>query len=373
MRLKVGLVACCLNTEHIRGMGKYVFELLRQSTPADEIDWFLFGDNPAHGMLQPPDCSATSDVFSFRGDRFRLWEQLGLPLRSIRRNVDVVHCTEGTLSLWQPKPTVVTVHDTLSWDEREDIAGARFYFESLLPAALRRSRAVVTISESSRTDILARWPWLAPKLHVIPHGIEEAYFSEEENGLPDTLQKELSGAAYLVYLGGPMPRKRFDWALQVLANTQHASLKLVACGFGAQARLAAQQALTPELRQRVMFANFLADPELRALYRGASAVLYPTLYEGFGFPAIEAQAAGTPVLFSALGSLKELVGPLAMVVPATDMPAWQSALSEALEMGEQRAVRARAAAAWARKFRWAESFQKHLAVYRQAASGRPSK
>ena len=369
MALRVGLVARCLNTEHIRGMGKYVFELIRQSTPRHGLEWVLFGDDARYGMAAPTEKPVVNDIFAFKGDRFHLWEQLGLPLRTIRRNIDVLHCTEGTMSWWQPKPTVVTVHDTLSWDERPDTPVAAFYYEHLLPAAMKKSAAIITISESSRVDILARWPWLESKLSVIPHGIESAYFTQDAGTIPEDLRAGIGGAPYIVYLGGPLERKRFSWALEVLARTEHRSLQLVACGFGSDARRIAATKLPAGLQSRVHFANFLSDSELRALYRGARAVLYPTLYEGFGFPAVEAQAAGVPVIFSALGSLKELIGPLALIVPPDDMDAWLAALTQAITLGERRAERAGAALQWATQFSWSESFEKHLAVYQRAAKG----
>lgn len=368
MKLKVGMVARCLNTEHIRGMGKYAFELLSHSKQHPGMHWRLFGDDPRFGMVTPAGANLESEIFTFRGDRFRAWEQVGLPLRLRQREIDVLHATEGALPLWQPKPTVVTLHDTLAWEERPDTLGARTYWDRLVPAALKKCAAVITISECSRNDILARWPWLEPKLTVIPHGIDKEYFMDEQGSLPPALAQKLAGAPYAVYLGGPMKRKRADWAIEVVAASRHADLKLVMCGFGKAARTIAEAELSPHLRDRVIFAEFLSDVELRALYRGARAVLYPTLYEGFGFPAVEAQAAGVPVLFSPLGSLKELIGPLAMVVPPYDRDAWVAALDDCVSMGERRGELARAAAQWVRRFAWAESFDRHLAVYRQASA-----
>lgn len=368
MTLKVGLVACSLNTQHMRGMGKYLFEMLRQSQHRAEVDWHLFGQDPRYPMIKPDGPGITTDVFPFRGDRFQGWEQLGLPLRARRLDIDLLHASEGSLPLWQPKPTVVTVHDTLAWEERPDTLGARTYWDHLMPAALKKSAAVVTISECSRTDILKRWPWLEPKLTVIPHGIDQEYFMPADaTPLPAALLQQLAGAAYAVYLGGPMKRKRADWAIDVFAASRQPGLKLVMCGFGAAARQEANASLAPELQGRVLFAEFLSDAALRSLYRGARAVLYPTLYEGFGFPAVEAQAAGVPVIFSALGSLGELVGPLASVVPPRDLQAWVAALDEAAVGGERRAEKVRAASEWVRKFEWSESFDKHLAVYRAVA------
>jgi glycosyltransferase involved in cell wall biosynthesis len=362
------MVARCLNTDHMRGMGKYVYELIDHAKGDPSLSWQLYADDPRHGMITPPGARLQADVFPYRGDRFSAWEQLGLPLKVRQAPLDLLHCTEGKLPLWQPKPTVVTVHDTLAWEERPDTPFYRFYWDHLQPAALKKCAHVVTISECSRSDILKRWPWLENKLTVIPHGIDEAYFSGEQSGVPARLAEQLAGAPYAVYLGGPMKRKRADWALDVIAACRQPGLKLVMCGFGSDARAGAAAALPPELRERVVFAEFLSDADLRALYRGARVVLYPTLYEGFGFPALEAQAAGTYVIFSALGSLSELIGPLALVVPPHDREAWVAAIDEACMMDQRRAERVAAAAQWVRQFRWAESFARHLEVYRQVAS-----
>jgi glycosyltransferase involved in cell wall biosynthesis len=366
MELKIGLVARCLNTEHVRGMGKYVFELLRQLQDHNDLDWYVFADDINKPMTVPSDARAQTDVFEFKGDRFRLWEQIGLPLRTLKHDVDILHCTESTLPLWQPKPTVVTMHDTLMWEDLHEGVVASTYFDKLLPAALNKSAAIITISESSKNDILKKWPWLESKLSVIPHGIANEYFVEDSLELPKSLQTQIGEDPYIIYLGGPMERKRFSWALNVLGHCKHKSLKLIACGYGADARRDAIQSLPINLQNRVYFAEFLSDADLLALYKNAQAVLYPTLYEGFGFPAIEAQAAGVPVIFSALGSLVELIGPLAIVVPPFELDAWLAALNDALLMGEARIKKAYDAKVWACKFTWAESAEKHLAVYRKA-------
>lgn len=363
--MRVGLVARCLNTDHIRGMGRYVYELLRQSSAEPGLDWRLFGDDPGRPLATPAGLRAQSDVFAFRGDRFQLWEQIGLPHRLRRHGVDLLHCTEGSLPWWQPVPTVVTLHDTLAWQEHDGSPQARRYYERILPAALARCAGIITISQSSRRDIVARWPALEPKITVIPHGIGDEYLAADTPTAMGELQASLGDAPYLVYLGGPLPRKRFDWAVQVLQASDQPDLQLVACGFGAAARQLAQAHLPQALQARVHFAPFLSDEQLLALYRGAAAVLYPTLYEGFGFPAIEAQAAGAPVIFSPVSSLAELVGPLSLTAPATDLGAWVAAVRQALSLGARRQELAQSARHWAKRFSWRQSYSSHVAVYRR--------
>ncbi|MBC7702515.1 MAG: glycosyltransferase family 4 protein [Rhodoferax sp.] len=368
MSLHVGMVARCLNTGHVRGMGRYVQELLLRSADEPGLRWTLFGNDPSQPLQARTGPAIQADIFEFRGDRFDLWEQIGLPRRARSRQVDVLHCTEGALPWWQPVPTVVTVHDTLAWQERPDTPWNRLYWDRLLPAALHRCAAVITISESSKRDIVAKWPALAAKTTVIPHGIGDEYLAADTPAAASELQRGLGTCPYLVYVGGPMARKRFDWALQVLHACGRDDLQLVACGFGSSAVGAARESVPPGLRARVHFAPFLSNEQLLALYRGARAVLYPTLYEGFGFPAIEAQAAGVPVVFSPVSSLTELVGPLALLAPADEMSTWCARVHEAVGLGTHRAELAQAARTWARQFSWVESARKHLAVYQQVAA-----
>ncbi len=365
--LKIGLIAGSLNGEHVRGMGKYLLEMSACTQPADELSWVFFGDNASQPMRLPQGVDSEADVFELKGHRFHFWEQLGIPLRQRRHKVDLLHYAENTVAWWQPVPSVVTVHDTIPWESGEP----SFYWDRLLPAALHRCAHVITISESSRQDILKHWPRLEPKLTVIPHGIDAAYFGDAEPKAPPLLQ-DLQGKPYLLYLGGPMARKRFDWALEVLARTPLPDLQMIAIGFGGKAREQATLSVPESVRGRVHLAPFVDDDELRALYRKAQAVLYPTLYEGFGFPAVESQASGVPVLMSALGSLKELIGPLAVVLSAQDIEAWVAAVLDACSRAPaQREALALKARTWAERFAWQQSYEQHLGIYRRVCAAHP--
>jgi alpha-1,3-rhamnosyl/mannosyltransferase len=363
MTLRVGIVARTLNVPHLRGTGRYVQELLRNTVAADDVRWTAYGHDPSKPFRVPEPLLGSTDVFDFRGDRFHLWEQVGLPLHVRRSGVGLLHCAENTVPLWQPVPTVVTIHDTVLWSERYSRL-EHHYMHDVQSLAYRRCAAVITISESSRRDIAARWPELTDRITVVPHGIGDEYFDATRAPVPAALQQSLGHAPYLLYLGGPQPRKRFAWALELLARCGRDDLQLVACGFSAGT--APQDAVPEALRGRVHFAPFVQDNELVSLYRGAQAAVYPTTYEGFGFPAVEAQAAGTPILFSPVSSLVDLVGPLAWPVPVEDFAAWQAALQEVLSLtAPARAERAERGIEWSRRFSWRKSVEGHFAVFRE--------
>src|SRR5262249_46542244 len=159
----------------------------------------------------------------------RSWEQVALPWCALRSGVDVLHCPATGVPWWQPVPTVVTVHDTLPWTP-EDPSERGIYRDRLLPAAYQKCAAIITISESSRRDIVDRWPELEPNLVTIPHGISDRYFEVSERPLGDSLQAMGVRRPYLLYLGGALPRKRVDWAIRVLEELAEDEVRLVICG-----------------------------------------------------------------------------------------------------------------------------------------------
>jgi glycosyltransferase involved in cell wall biosynthesis len=362
MSLRVGIVASALNVQHLRGTGRYIQELLRNTVDSDDIHWTAYGCDSTKPFRVPADFQGDSDVFGFRGDRFHLWEQIGLPLHVRQSGVQLLHCASNTVPIWKPVPTIVTIHDTVIWAEPSASKLGHHYLHDVQGFALRGCAAIVTISQSSRRDIISRWPALENRIEVIPHGIADEFFHSTSGTLPPALLQALGSAPYLLYLGGPQPRKRFAWALELLAQCGREDIHLVACGFGTGTAPAEQ--VPQAMQSRVHFAPFVQDCELVMLYQGALAALYPTLYEGFGFPAVEAQAAGTPIIFSPVSSLEDMVGPLTWPVAADDFSAWRAALQEILSLPAfARAELAIRGIEWARQFSWRRSVERHLAVY----------
>jgi glycosyltransferase involved in cell wall biosynthesis len=362
--MKIGLDARCLNRTHLRGMGKYVWNLLAHLRADDSVEWGLFGDRPELPTHIPPVRGVSMEVFELKGYRFQTWEQLGLPKRVKKSKADVLHCTSTTLPWHQPVPTVVTIHDTIPWttDELQDRI---WYWCHLLPAAYRKCAAIITISECSRKDILKLWPSVEPKLHVIRHGVESAYFEVGPGTLGRRLRAAGIRAPYLLYLGGDIARKRLDWAIRVWQNLRDPQLQLVVCGVESASKPGIlEKHVSPDVRELICFAPFISEADMPRLYQNAIGVLYPTLYEGFGLPIIEAQAAGTPVLLTAVASLAELHGPGVFVLPPNDLEAWVTVCRQLIAERRESPFPRQRSREWARQFSWMESARRHLEVYR---------
>lgn len=364
--MKIALDARCLNRVHLRGMGKYVWNLLTHIPAKASVKWKLFGARPDLPTHIPPVSDATMEIFELRGYRFQTWEQVGLPRRVKKSKVDLLHCASTTLPWRQPIPTVVTIHDTIPWIT-DELHEGDWYWNRLLPAAYRKCAAIITISDRSRRDILTLWPGLEPKVHVIQHGVESAYLDVRPSGLGSRLQEAGIRAPYLLYLGGEIPRKRLGWAIRVWETLGDPRLQLVICGVEPDSQAAiTDKYVSSTVRQRVCFAPFISEDDMPRLYQNAVAVVYPTLYEGFGFPAIEAQATGTPVLFSSVGSLAELEGPVAFVLPAHDLDAWVSVCRKLVAERRETPSPGQKSREWASRFSWQTSARRHLEVYHAA-------
>jgi glycosyltransferase involved in cell wall biosynthesis len=366
--LRVALDARCLNTDHLRGIGKSLYEFVNRTSASGAIEWHLLSNRPDL-PIHVPDQRCQVSVFETRGYRFATWEQFALPRKARKLGVDLLHTPSTSTPWWQPVPTVVTIHDAIPWLNDTDEAWPRgFYRDRLLPSAFRRAAAIVTVSESSRRDILARWPALKTTLHVVSLGVDERYFEAVNNLRPIVIGNTVVSEPYLLYLGGSDPRKRLMWALQAWWSGEVArTATMVVCGVEQAKHETFRRSVPRELRERLIMAPFVAEEDMPRLYMRAAAVVYPSLYEGFGLPVIEAQAVGTPVVFSEVGSLAELKGPGAVVLPVDDLQAWARALN-LLVQPQQAPGPNRVARAWARQFSWDAFSDRMLAVYQAVAT-----
>ncbi len=365
---RVAADARCLNTNFVRGMGEYLAPLATHISATRDVEWLFFGNRPDL-PFHPPAGTAASKVIlrDVPGDRFHLWEQLALPGEALVRSARVLHCTATTLPLWQPVPTVVTIHDTIPWDTGEFVPPGP-YRDRLLPLALRRCAKIITISEHSRSDILRLWPGLADKVRVIRHGLNDRFLHSVTAPPSATARNIAVRQPYLLYFGGTAARKRLSWTLRLYRDLGRDDVDLVVCGVPEAAHDEFRQQVEAGLRDHVVFAPFLPADDMPALYGNALAVLYPTLYEGFGVPPLNAQAVGTPVIFSDVSSLREMLGPTCVALAPDDTRAWLEACRAIIDRRLAAAVPDAASRHWAARFSWRNSADAHWEVYQEAAS-----
>jgi glycosyltransferase involved in cell wall biosynthesis len=291
------------------------------------------------------------------------WMELSVPAALREAGAHVAHFTNYTAPLRLDLPYLVTVHDMslalLPWCYTWKM---RLIVPRVLPRVARRARLVLAPSEATRRDIVRLLRIDPARVRVIPHAAPRGF--EPEDGPADA-----GGPPYFLFVGNLEPRKNLARALRAFARVapslpDHRFVVAGAPGWKYEDVL--REAARPELAGRVDLRGYVAEDGLPALYRNAAAFVYPSLYEGFGMPVIEAMACGTPVLTSNVAALPELAEGAAVLVDPLDEDAIAGALHA---LGTDAGLRARLRAAGrarAAEYSWERTCQQTLEAYAEA-------
>ncbi|HEX5587437.1 MAG TPA: glycosyltransferase family 1 protein [Acidimicrobiia bacterium] len=372
-----------------RGAGRYVSELARHvvtgATPDLEVVLLARRDDAARWRAVAADASDVEVVVHpvVPGPRpVRLvWEQVAGPRLARRLALDVWHGPHYTVPLRAALPRVVTVHDlTLlehpEWHERPKA----LYFGRMIPAAVKHAAVSVCVSRHTADRLAAVVPAAAGArardVVVIPHGVDHDRFRPVSDPALDlaTLGRFGVCAPYLAFLGTIEPRKDVASLVHAFAAVapEHPDLQLVLAGGGGWHDGAVDAAIAASgVAERVVRTGYLPDDVVPALLRRAAAVVYPSLEEGFGLPALEALACGAPLVTTGGSSIEEFVGDAALLVAPGDTDALVAALRRVLVPHEASALAARGPAQ-AAPYTWRAAADRHVDAYRRAAASRSS-
>jgi glycosyltransferase involved in cell wall biosynthesis len=347
------------------GVRRYVSELLPALAAEDPtLDLVAVGCPP--GVSLPPGVSATTARALLPTNLGRSVSALPLAVRAA--HLDLFHAPAYTAPMWGATPTVLSVHDVSyarhpEWyPYRRDPLRRAFYARSA-----RIARAILTISDFSRREIVAAYGLDADRIHVTPLAVDPRFSpGEAVAALPNGLRS----GQFLLHVGDLHPRRDLHVALRaVLAvrretGLEHLTLALVGVDRGVAASLQeeARQSHAPDALALVGAAT---DATLLDLYRSATALIYPSLYEGFGLPLVEAMACGTPVIAARAAATPEVVGDAALLNEPSDVSSFAAAILRVNRDPDLRhALRARGLAR-VRLFTWRETARRTLEVYRR--------
>ncbi|MCC6799097.1 MAG: glycosyltransferase family 4 protein [Anaerolineae bacterium] len=300
-----------------------------------------------------------------------LWEQIAQPLALERDRPDLVHQLAFVAPVLARRPFVVTVYDLsfVHFPERLPPARRR-YLRLLTRWSCQRARRVIAISRSTAADLTATFGLSPERIDVAVPGVDEAFHplprAEVEAfraraGLPDR---------FLLYLGTLEPRKNLPLLLRAYAAlpaSDRSAAPLVLAGARGWMVDAIDRALDEhDLRGSVRLPGYVPAQDLPLWYNAAEALVYPSLFEGFGLPVIEAMACGTPALVADTSSLPEAVGDMGVCLPPDDAAAWTNALAHILHDTVWRAEAGQRGRERAREFTWARTAAQTVASYRRA-------
>ena len=302
------------------------------------------------------------------------WEQFVQPWILWRQKFDLLHSMAFVAPLWSPCPSLVTVYDLSFLRYPENFRrGNRLYLSQLMRLSASRANHFIAISEHTARDMVRLLGIEAGKISVIYCGVERQFRPLSRQEIEQFRRKKGLPERMILYLGTIEPRKNIGTLIKAyhrLLETWPGSAQsgsrpglVIAGGKGWEWEEVFGLVEKLELGDQVMFPGFVPDTELPLWYNVAECFAYPSLYEGFGLPALEAMACGTPVITSNSSSLPEVVGEAGLTVSAEDVEGWADALRRMLtdsdlqdrlrQQGLQRAAR----------FSWEETVRQTLTVY----------
>jgi glycosyltransferase involved in cell wall biosynthesis len=303
----------------------------------------------------------TSALLPFRS----LWMQIELPRFLRRLRPDVVHFTNYMAPLATDVPYVVSFHDmTLRLFPHLHTVRKRLLTSGLLPRVARRARLVLTPSDSTRDDVVRLLGVDAGRVRVIPYAPPEDFHPAA--GPPPSGVRQ----PYLLHVGALEPRKNLPRALRAFARIagRFPEATFVMAGpRGWDHGAARRQAARAGLGSRAVFLGYVPEAELPPLYTHATALVYPSLYEGFGLPIVEAMACGAPVLTSLSSSMAEIAAGAAILVDPQNEAALAAAMVALLSDAALRAELREKGLGRAAGYTWRKTADATVQAYREAA------
>ncbi len=370
-RVRIGIDARKL---HDFGIGTYIRNLLRQLARLDrETEFVLF--------CRPEDREALSAV----GENFRavtetsrnysVAEQIRIPLALRRERVTLFHAPHYVLPPLVSCRSVVTIHDCihLMFPQYLPNRFAYRYARTSIALAARRATRVLTVSESSKRDILRFVDAPADKIDVIYNAYDERFGVEPgEEDVVRVRERYQLHDEFVLYAGNVKPHKNLERlidAFHIVRKRGLAHLKLVLIGDEISKYAALRRAVHQhQLHKYVRFLGYLPEETLAVMYRLAGVFVFPSLYEGFGLPPLEAMASGTPVVTSNLSSLPEVAGDAAILVDPYDPVAIADGIFHVLTDETLRCDLRRKGLVRAHQFSWEQSVRRVREIYSQVGA-----
>lgn len=355
------------------GVGYYTEHLLQHlarevAATGDEI--VVVSNKPIDTQLPLP-----PHVRVHEGHRFPVrigWMQMRAASALDALKPDVAHFTNGMIPIGSPVSTVVTVHDmSLRLYPRCHPIRRLVLNRPLMHVAIRHASAIVTVSHSARRDLLRLHGVAADRVSVVHEAASPVFRPITDRArLGDVKAKYGLPDRFILYVGTIEPRKNLGRLMAAFAAARQAGIPhhLVCVGpYGWSSRDLSGQIDRLGIRRAVHFTGYLPFDDLPAIYNLGDFFVFPSLYEGFGLPVVEAMASGLPVLTSNTSSLGEIAGDAAETVDPTDTDAMTDAIRRLATDAALRRDRSERGLERARSFSWTQTAREMLAVYHRLA------
>jgi glycosyltransferase involved in cell wall biosynthesis len=387
--MRIGFDGSCLSNR--RGFGRFARRLLEAlAHQSSQHQFTVFIDGPSSAAVTVPERfdrvivevgEAPSRAASAQGRR-RWRDMIAMGRAVARRGVDLMYfpATYSFFPVWNANRLVVTMHDTLPLSHPELVfprLGGRVAWHVKEMVAARCADRIITVSQASCRAIQA---WLGGsdrRIRVITEGPDPIFRPRAQDPEAEAVLRRYlpsPDSRYLLYVGGLSPHKNLPRLVEAFARSAPEDVRLVLTGdiqdvFHSHVPAIRAAIARHDLAHRVLLTGFVPDEDLTFLYSCAIALVQPSLLEGFGLPAIEAMACGTPVISSHAGSLPEVVGEAGVYFDPTDVDAIAGAIRRFLNDPDHRQIKARRALERSTLFTWDAAAKALLDCFGELESG----
>jgi len=370
--MRIGIDATALPPQPV-GAGNYIIQLVRALAEANfDVQLVIFAQKKGPALIDLPEerwveWRIVEDLSP--GSRL-VWEQTRLPSLVRSTKVDLLHSLHYTRPLRLPCASVVTFHDmTFFLFPQLHTWARRLFFPTAMRISARQADAIITVSESTRQDAIRLLAIDPGKIFTAQLGVDPSFRTINDLGEKSrVIAKYNLPERFILYLGTIEPRKNLPILIRayrqlVNSGTSH---KLVLVGkYGWMYEDVLDLVDELGLEDKVFFAGYVPQDDLPLVYNLASLFVYPTIYEGFGLPALEAMACGVPVITSQIASLPEIVGDAGILIPVNNVEALSEAMSRVLGDSTLREKLIKDGQLRSTKFSWDRTAQLTWQVYMQ--------
>jgi len=368
--LRVGVDVTAMPPQRA-GAGNYMYRLveglLGLETRHEFVVFVRPTDRDAWGAFPPPHRIEPVGAAGWVATRL-IWEQTVLPVLARRLRLDLLHSTHYSSPLARRVPSVVTFCD-MTFVQRPEVhvPVKRLLFPWLMRASVARARRLIAISESTRRDMLVTYALEPERVVTVPLAAGPQWRPQPAEQVREIAARYgLEPRRYVLYVGVLEPRKNVHRLVEAFARIAAARPGLVLALGGKRGWMAdAVDAAIARagLGERIRRLGYVANADLPPLVGGAAAFVYPSLYEGFGLPVLEAMSCGAPVITTNVSSMPEVAGDGALMVEPEDVGALASAIERVLDDRAFAADLGRRALAAASRFSWARCARETVDVY----------
>lgn len=370
------------------GMGNYIVNLVKEVIAADkkkENNYFIYISKRNKEYFTDAIIRIPGNVFfilvpniflNYLGKIF--FEQCIIPLDLVRRKIDVYHSPGFSLpllSLSNKTKNIVTIADmTFFSHSQHHMTLKNIYFRWIIPQSIKKADGVIAISESTKKDILSYIPSSQEKIRTIYLGVDQSFKKERNKSMQNieeennVLKKYGIEKDYILYVGVLEPRKNIKGLLHAFAEVKKKNKKICLVIVGKKGwKYESIFALVKELRLEadIIFTNYVIDKDLYFLYARAICFCYPSFYEGFGLPVLEAMTVGCPVITSDNSSLKEIAKDACILIDPYNKNEITCALKDIINDKKLRNELKIKGKKRANDFSWQKMAQETLCLYKE--------